>query len=167
MTGGEPADHSTSEARGAAPAADPQAAPSFARVFRAGAGLAEALRDSLTALVALATAEARLLRASVALVLIGAVALVAFAVSLWACVVALIGWALMVATGSVGIALGILVALHLGLVVGIWFAIRRAVHHASFPGTRDELQVLGRELRQHVQHFQRAPAPSSDPAAEP
>lgn len=166
MSGGEPEVDGAAGPQDAA-AADPRAAPAFARVFRAAAGLVGALRDSLTALVALAVAEGRLLRASVGLVVIGAIALVAFAVSLWACVVALIGWALMTATGSVGIALGILVVLHLILVVGIWFAIKRAVYLASFPGTRGELRVLGRELHGHVQRFQRTAAAPPDPGAEP
>ena len=68
-----------------------QTAPAFGQVFAAGAGLFDALRRVATALAALLAAEARVLRASVAMVFLGSVALVAFAVSLWACVVALLG----------------------------------------------------------------------------
>lgn len=166
MSGDEPEAEVRAAPRGDADASGGAAAPSFARVFRAGAGLVRALQASLAAVAALAVAEARLLRASVGLVLIAGIALVAFSVSLWACVVALIGWALVVAAGSVGIALGILVLLHVALVVGLWFAIKRAVHGASFPGTRGELQVLGRELREHVVRFQSPPAAPRDPEAE-
>ncbi|TAN02907.1 MAG: hypothetical protein EPN36_14885 [Rhodanobacteraceae bacterium] len=140
-------------------AAREQATPAFGEVFSAGAGLLAALRRVTTALAALLIAETRVLRASVAMVFLGSIALVAFSVSLWACVVALIGWALVVATGSVGIALLILVVLHLLLVVGIWFAIKRAIHHASFPALRAELHALGGELRGQVERFQRATPP--------
>jgi hypothetical protein len=135
------------------------AAPAFGAVFNAGADLVQALRRVATALAALVASEARVLRASVAVVFLGSVALVAFSVSLWACAVALIGWAFVKATGSVGIALGLLVVMHLVLVVAIWLAIKRAIHHASFPGTRTELRALGDELRGHVQRFQHASAP--------
>lgn len=127
-------------------------------IFGAGADMLEALRRVVTALVALLASEVRVLRASAAVVFLGSVALVAFSVSLWACAVALIGWAFVKATGSVGIALGLLVVLHLILVTGLWLAIRRAIHHASFPATRTELRALGNELRGHVQRFQRASA---------
>ena len=116
----------------------------------------QALRRIATALAALLASEARVLRASVAMVFLGSVALVAFSVSLWACAVALIGWAFVKATGSVGIALGLLVVMHLILVVVIWLAIKRAIHHASFPATRTELRALGNELRGHVERFQHA-----------
>jgi hypothetical protein len=138
-----------------------EAAPAFGTVFAAGADLVQSLRRVATALAALFASEARLLRASVAMVFLGSVALVAFSVSLWACAVALIGWALVKATGSVGIALGLLVLLHLVLVVAIWFAIKRAIHHASFPGTRTELRALGNELRGHVERFQHASPPQA------
>ena len=149
----DPATHPDAAAR------DEAAAP-FGAVFAAGAGLFDALRRMATALAALFAAEARVLHASVATVFLGSVALVAFAVSLWACVVALIGWVLVVATHSVGIALAILVVLHLILVVTIWFVIKRAIHHASFPGTRTELRALGDELRGHVERFRHASPPA-------
>jgi hypothetical protein len=150
------------EDRAADAAADPataardEPAATFGAAFAAGVGLFDALRRAFTALAALFAAEARLLRASVAMVFLGSIALVAFAVSLWACVVALIGWALSVATHSVGIALAILVVLHLILMVALWFAIKRAIRHASFPGTRTELRALGGELRRDVARFQHA-----------
>lgn len=135
--------------------------PALGNVLGAGIELAQALRRVATALAALIASEARLLRASVTLVIIGAVALVALSVSLWACAVALIGWALFVATGSIGVALGVLVALHVVLVVGIWFAIKRALRQASFPATRHELRALGGELRAHVERFQHARPPAA------
>lgn len=130
----------------------------FGAVFTAGADLVQALRRVATALAALLASEMRVLRDSVAVVFLGSVALVAFSVSLWACVVALIGWAFMKATGSIGIALGLLVVLHLILVSVIWMAIKRAIRHASFPATRIELRALGNELRGHVERFQHASA---------
>lgn len=125
----------------------------------AGAGLVAALRRVATAVTALAATETRVLGASIGLVLMGSVALVAFAVSLWACVVALIGWGVAFGTGSVGIALGVLVALHLLLVSGCWFWIKRAIWRASFPATRAELRVLGHELRRDMARFQNAKRP--------
>lgn len=135
-----------------------EAGPAFRTVFSAGADMVQALRRVATALAALLASEVRVLRASVAVVFLGSVALVAFSVSLWACAVALIGWAFMKATGSVGIALGLLVVLHLILVTVLWLAIKRAIRHASFPATRTELRALGNELRGHVARFQHASA---------
>lgn len=135
----------------------------------AGLGLFATLRKIAAAVAALLAAEARVLRASVALTFLAGVALIAFAVSLWACVVALIGWGLAVATGSLGAALGILVVLHVILVVAIWFWIKRTIRRASFPMARAELRALGRELRRDVSRFQHAqaspPAPSGPDAA--
>lgn len=159
-------DRAETPARDAPDGARTQTEPAFGEVFAAGAGLFAALRRVATALAALLAAEARVLRASVAMVFLGSVALVAFSVSLWACVVALIGWALVVATGSVGIALLILVVLHLILVVGIWLAIKRAIRHASFPALRTELRALGGELRGQVERFQHA-SPPPDREAPP
>lgn len=151
-----------------ADAAAPDAAPgvdtSFGAVFAAGAGLVEALRRSAATLAALCVAEARLLRASVGVVIVGALALVAVAVSLWACVVALLGWALAVATGSIGIALAILVALHAALAVALWLVLARTLRAASFPATRAELAALGDGLRAHAARAQGAP-PAHDEAS--
>lgn len=137
---------------------NPAAGPAFRTVFAAGVDLARALRRAATALAALLASEVRVSRASVAVVFLASVALVAFSVSLWACAVALIGWAFVKATGSVGIALGLLVVMHLILVTALWLAIKRAIHHASFPATRTELRALGNELRGHVVRFQHASA---------
>ncbi|HVX05976.1 MAG TPA: hypothetical protein VHA71_12765 [Rhodanobacteraceae bacterium] len=137
-----------------------ETAPAFGAVFTAGADLVQALRRVATALAALLASEVRVLRASAAVVFLGSVALVAFSVSLWACAVALIGWAFVKATGSVGIALGLLVVLHLILVTTLWLAIKRAIRHASFPATRIELRALRDELRGHVERFQHASASS-------
>lgn len=139
-------------------AEQPAADARISAVLDAGAGLFASLRRVAGAMVALLAAEAQVLRASVALVFLASIALVAFSVSLWACVVALIGWALTVVTHSVGISLAILVALHLILVVVIWFAIKRAIHHASFPQSRAELSALRRTLRRDVARFQHASA---------
>lgn len=150
----------TEAQREEAPAGPAAAAarPGPGAVFGAGADLLQALRRVATALAALLASEVRVLRASVAVVFLGSVALVAFSVSLWACAVALIGWAFVMATGSVGIALGLLVVLHLILVTGLWLGIRRAIRQASFPATRHELRALGDELRGHVARFQHASA---------
>jgi len=48
--------------------------------------------------------------------------------------------------------------MHLILVAGLWFAIKRAIHHASFPATRTELRALGNQLRGHAERFQHASA---------
>ena len=137
----------------------------FGAALKAGAGLFASLRRVATSLAALLVAEARVLRASIALVFLASVALVAFAVSLWACVVALIGWALTLATHSIGIALVVLVVLHLILVVAIWLVIKRTIQHASFPTARHELRALHGELRGHVERFQHASAaPKREPA---
>ncbi|WHZ20284.1 MAG: hypothetical protein OJF55_002433 [Rhodanobacteraceae bacterium] len=152
------------EAEAAADAAQTADAARFGAAFAAGAGMLAALRRIATAVAALLVAEARVLRASIALVVLGIVALTAFSVSLWACVVALIGWGLAVATGSAGIALGILVVLHMVLVVAIWSGIKLAIRRASFPEVRAELRALGGELRRDVSRFQHAQPPQAAPA---
>lgn len=139
--------------RGAArPAAD---APAGA-VLAAGIDLFASLKRTIAALLALMSAEVQVFGASVGLIFLSSVALVAFAVALWVCVVALIGWALAVATHSIGIALAILVGIHLLLVAGIWIAIRRTIRQITFPRTRAELSVLRRTLRRDVARFQHA-----------
>lgn len=104
-------------------------------------------RELAIALAALLTAEARWFKANLVLAFLAGIALVAFAVSLWACAVALIGWALKVATGSTGIALGLLVVLHLILIAASWWSIKRGIRDASFPKTRGELAALRGVLR--------------------
>lgn len=154
------------QAEAAATDAEPAvAAARLGAVLDAGVGLFTSLRRVAVSLLVLCAAEARVLRASIALVFLASVALVAFAVSLWACVVALLGWALTLATHSIGIALAVLVALHLVLVAAIWLVIRRAVRRAGFPLLRGELRALRGELRGHVQRFQHAAA--APPAREP
>lgn len=135
-------------------------------ILVAGVDLFAALRRLAAGLFELVAAEARILRASVGVVVLGGVALVAFAVSLWICVVALIGWALTLATGSVGIALALLVALHLVLLGGAWFAIRYVVRRASFPESRAEFRAAGQALRGDLDRFQRASA-GAKPTREP
>lgn len=142
----------------AAGAAKKAAAAQASAVLSAGVRLFASLRRVTTALWALFMAEAEVLRASLALIFLACIALVAFTVSLWVCVVALIGWALAVATHSVGIALVILVGLHIALVGGLWLAIRHAVLQFTFPRTRAELLVLRREVRRDMAKFQHASA---------
>ncbi|HET7610636.1 MAG TPA: hypothetical protein VFK29_02495 [Rhodanobacteraceae bacterium] len=110
------------------------------------AGLFAALRQLFIALRKLATAEAKVVRAGIPLFFIAATALVAFAVSLWVCLVALIGWALMYATHSLGLALGLLVVIHAILIVGVWSMIKYALRQATFPQARAELRMLGRTV---------------------
>ncbi|MGH8155760.1 MAG: hypothetical protein ACREP0_11100, partial [Rhodanobacteraceae bacterium] len=146
--------------------ADAAAAKAQTRAsVEAGIRLVAALRRVITAELALLAAEARVLRESVAVVFLAGVALVALAVSLWVCIVALIGWAFVIATHSVGIALGLLVVLHLILVSAVWFTIMRAVRRASFPQARVEFAALGRAVRRDLDRFQRAapPAPPEEP----
>src|SRR5690348_4682349 len=131
-------------------------------VLAAGIGLAASLKRTAAALLALLKAEAHVFGASVGLIFLASVALVAFAVALWVCVIALIGWALAVVTHSVGIALAILVGMHLLLVVGIWMAIRRAILQATFPRTRAEFAALQHGLRRDFARFQRASSPPSE-----
>ena len=133
-----------------------------AGILTAGAGLFASLQRTAAALVALLSAEAQVFGASIGLIFLSSVALVAFAVALWVCVVALIGWALTVATESVGIALAILVVMHLLLVTGIWFAIRRAILQATFPRTRAEFTTLQHALRRDFAKFQHAATPPAE-----
>lgn len=136
-------------------------------VLAASVDLVKSLRRSGAALLALLAAEARVLKSSVAVVIIGAVALVVFSVALWACAEILLGWALTRMTGSLGITLGILLLLHLALVLGTWFGLKRTIHHASFPGTRAEAGALRRSLQRDLAKFQQAPAPPQEEEPSP
>ena len=60
-------------------------------VLGAGATLFTSLQRTAAALLALLTAEAQVFGASIGLIFLSSVALVAFAVALWVCIVALIG----------------------------------------------------------------------------
>lgn len=108
--------------------------------------LAAAFGQLFVALRKLAAAEARVVQAGIPLFFIAATALVAFSVSLWVCLVALIGWALMHGTHSLGIALGLLVVIHIVLVVGVWSVIKYSIRQATFPQARAELRMLGRTM---------------------
>lgn len=132
----------------------------WGEVLAAGVGLVAALRRTAIALTTLLVAEARVARASVAVAFLGGVALIACAVSLWACVVVLVGWGLWLVTHSFGAALGILVLLHLLLVVTLWWLLKRVLRQAALPALRDELRMVGGELRQHVKRLQRATPPA-------
>jgi uncharacterized protein YjeT (DUF2065 family) len=92
-------------------------------------------------------------RAGIPLFFIAAVALVAFSVALWVCLVALIGWALMTATHSLGLALGLLVVIHAILVFGVWSVIKYAIRQATFPQARAELRMLGRTALHDLGRF--------------
>lgn len=134
----------------------------FASTLEAGMALMAALRHLAGALRTLAVAEGRLVLAGIPLFFIAVVALVALSVSLWVCLVALAGWALMRATHSLGIALGLLVVIHAILVVGIWSAIKYSLRQATFPQARAELGRLGRSL---LSDFDRAKGVATAPDA--
>lgn len=119
----------------------------YRSAIEAGSALVAALRHLIGAFRKLAAAEGRLMLESIPLAFIAAVALIAFSVSLWVCVVALIGWALMVGTHSLGLALGLLVVMHAVLVFCIWGMIKYSLHQATFPRARAELRLVGRTLR--------------------
>jgi hypothetical protein len=108
--------------------------------------LVAAVGQLFSALRKLAAAEAQVVRAGIPLFFIAATALVAFSVSLWVCLVALLGWALMMGTHSLGIALGLLVVIHLILVFGVWSMIKYSLRQATFPQARAELRMLGRTM---------------------
>ncbi|HXS73847.1 MAG TPA: hypothetical protein VN725_07355 [Rhodanobacteraceae bacterium] len=137
-------------------------------LYAAGAGLVSALQRFFVTLKDLLRAEGRVLWSGIPLLFIGFVALIALAVSLWGCTVALIGWALMVATHSLGLALGLLVVGHVAMVLGVWFALQRGVHQASFPQARAELRAMRMQFGEDLDRFthgltaQMRAAPSSD-----
>jgi len=153
----------------AAAAEDPRAAGAplwqqLESLYAAGASLAIALKRFFGALGRLLAAEGAVVRHGLPLLFLGTIALIALAVSLWACTVALIGWALAVATHSAGIALGILVFGHAALVAGLWIAIQRGMRQASFPHARAELRALRRQLARDFDEFaQHAPTRTDSP----
>lgn len=140
----------------------PSLVAQFAALYLAGGGLLTALRRVFAALGALAGAEARVLRAGIPLFFIGTIALVAFSVSLWACVVALLFWLLRGATHSAGIALSVLVVGHLVLVGGLWFAIKRGMRQASFPQARAEWRAMRHQLGEDFAQFAHAHRPGEE-----
>jgi hypothetical protein len=136
--------------------ARPTSAPllqQFETLYAAAAALTIALKRFFGALGRLLLAESAVVRHGVPLLVIGFIALIAMSVSLWACTVALIFWALRLGTHSSGIALGIIVAGHLLLIVGLWVSIKRGVQQASFPQARAEMRALGRQLAQDFDEF--------------
>lgn len=118
----------------------------FTAAAKASFAVVTASRRLFVALRKLGVAEGRVVLAGIPLFFMGATALVAFAVSLWGCVVALIGWALMHATGSLGLALGLLVVIHLVLLGGVWSMLKAALRQAAFPRARAELRAIGQTL---------------------
>lgn len=122
-------------------------------LYAAGSGLLLALRRFFVTLADLLRAEGRVLWTGIPLLFIGFVALIALAVSLWGCAVALIGWALMVATNSLGLALGLLVCGHVVLILGLWFMLKRGVYQASFPHARAELHAMRTQFVADIDRF--------------
>lgn len=141
--GAPEADATGTESRTVAPLLE-----QFETLYAAACTLGISLKRFFGALGQLLLAESRVARHGVPLLFIGTIALIALAVSLWTCSVALIGWVLAKATHSVGIALGILVLGHIALIVGLWLVLKRGVRQASFPQSRAELRALGRQLAQ-------------------
>ncbi|GEM_PF-2880327 len=125
----------------------------FETLYAAAAALAIALKRFFGASGRLLLAESQVVRHGVPLLVIGFIAMIAMSVSLWACTVALIFWALQHGTHSSGIALGIIIAGHLLLIAGLWVSIKRGVQQASFPLARAEMRALGRELVQDFDEF--------------
>jgi hypothetical protein len=131
----------------------PPLAEQLHALYAAGSGLILAVRRFFVTLKDLVRAEGRVLWTGIPLLFIGFVALIALAVSLWGCTVALIGWALMVATGSLGLALGLLVCGHVLLIAGVWFALKRGVYQVSFPQARAELRAMRVQFAEDVDRF--------------
>lgn len=125
-------------------------------LLTAGVRLLASVRKAAASLLALLLAEAQVSKASAALVFLACVALVAFAVALWVCVVALVGWALAVVMHSVGAALAVLVGVHAVLVGATFFLIRHMVRRASFPHSRAEFSAIRHTLRRDLARFQSA-----------
>lgn len=150
---GAGAEGSSGASTGAAPADVPVGA-----LVRAGVRLLASVRKATTSLLALLLAEAQVSKASASVVFLACVALVAFAVALWVCVVALIGWALAVAMHSVGASLAVLVGLHVLLVGATFFLIRRMIRRATFPHSRAEFAALRHTLGRDLARFQDATA---------
>lgn len=131
----------------------PPLAEQLHALYAAGSGLVLALKRFFVTLKDLLRAEGRVLWTGIPLLFIGFVSLIALAVSLWGCAVALIGWALMVATSSLGLALGLLVCGHIVLIAAVWFALKRGVHQVSFPHARAELRAMRAEFVEDMDRF--------------
>lgn len=117
-------------------------------IWDAVRALAVAVRGFAAALLGLARSEVRLARASWPLVFATTIVLVGLSLSLWASLIALVGWAFFVLTGSVGWALAALVGLHVVLLVATRWVLRRGVHNMSMPATREELASLLERARE-------------------
>ncbi|MGB8636411.1 MAG: hypothetical protein WCD36_14195 [Rhodanobacteraceae bacterium] len=150
MAGGEAAaatqkpEDSTAEHSQAAenPAADETLTAEALAIWDAIRVLARAVHGFALALAGLARSEWRLARASWPLVVALAIVLVGIGLSLWASLVALIGWGFFVATASVGWALTALVGVHLVLLLVVRLALRRSSRNLTMPETRRELHGL-------------------------
>lgn len=135
--------------------------PQFTAAAKASIAVVAALRRLFVALRKLGVAESRVVLAGIPLFFIAAAALVAFAVSLWVCVGALIGWALMYATGSLGLALGLLIVIHLVLLASVWSMLKWSLRQAAFPRVRAELRSIGHTL---LHELGRVTGATQDPA---
>ncbi len=111
-------------------------------VWDATRALADSVHGFARALLGLAQSEWRLARASWPLLVAVSIILVGLSLSLWASLIALLGWGLYVATGAVGWALAALVGVHLVLLLLARWLLRRTARNMTMPATRAELQDL-------------------------
>jgi hypothetical protein len=118
----------------------------FTSAVRAAIVLAMAAGRLLRALGKLASAEWQVLRLGIPLLVVAVAALGLFAISLWACLMALVVWLLLVATGSLGLALGLLVVIQACLAVFVAIVIKLWIRQLLLPSARAELRQLGRTL---------------------
>ncbi|RAP57090.1 hypothetical protein [Oleiagrimonas sp. MCCC 1A03011] len=110
--------------------------------WEAARTLFDATREFAVALFALARSELRLARVSWPLVFALVVVLVGLSLSLWASLIALIGWGLYLLTHSVGLALAALVGVHIVLLVVARLLLRRTARNMTMPATRAEMRDL-------------------------
>lgn len=151
-------------APGATPAPDAQAEPSgrdeietedrldFVAAWDAVRVLLDAVREFAVTLLGLARSELRLARVSWPLVMALLVMLVGLSLSLWISLIALIGWALYVATGSIGWALAALVGVHLLLLVATRLTLKRTARNMTLPATRAEVRGLLERARKRTEN---------------
>jgi hypothetical protein len=149
---------------------DPPAAVAEAAASNSGPAFAAvatplAAARLVSAFSKLVAAEGRVLVAALPFALISVIALIAVSVSLWVCLVALVGWLFMQVTQSLGIALGLLVVIHIALVVGVWASIKYALRQATFPHARGEVIGLIGSLYQELDRTKRGSA-ERDPGGD-
>jgi hypothetical protein len=130
------------DAAAAEPVASPPDGIDLPAVWAAARDFARAARGFAGALAGLARSELHLARASWPWVFALLVLLVGLALSLWISLIALAGWSLYVATGSVGWALVALVGLHIVLLVAARLILRTTARNMTLPATRAEIGSL-------------------------